>query len=103
MAETRSKPAASFAEQLQTLAATPEVLRLINDVTACKVEWQDYPVSGVAPQARGLELFPCFTMYFQRNLVEVKGTIFPNLVSREWEGLSHVIRLDLAGLTLDLR
>jgi hypothetical protein len=42
-------------------------------------------------------------MYFQRHLVEVKGTIYPNLVAREWEGLSHVIRLDLAGVILDLR
>ena len=103
MADSRSKPSASFAEQLKSLVTTPEVLRLINDVTACTVEWEDYPVSIVPPQAKGLELFPCFTMYFQRHLMEVKGAIYPNLVAREWEGLSHVIRLDLAGLTLDLR
>ena len=103
MPEPRSRPSASFAEQLKSLVITPEVLRLINDVTACTVEWEDYPVSIVPPQARGLELFPCFTMYFQRHLVEVRGTIYPNLVAREWEGLSHVIRLDLAGMSLDLR
>ena len=103
MPDTRSRPSESFAEQLKSLVTTPEVLRLINDVIACTVDWEDYPVSIVPPHARGLELFPCFTMYFQRHLVEVKGTIYPNLVAREWEGLSHVIRLDLAGMSLDLR
>lgn len=103
MVNLRSQPSASLAEQLKSLLTTPEVLRLINDISACTVEWQDYPTSIVPPQAKGLELFPCFAMYFQRHLVEVKGAIFPNLVAREWEGLSHVIRLDVAGLTLDLR
>jgi hypothetical protein len=103
MVNPRSRPSESFAEQLKSLVTTPEVLRLINDISACTVEWQDYPTSIVPPQAKGLELFPCFTMYFQRHLVEVKGTIYPNLVAREWEGLSHVIRLDLGGTPLDLR
>jgi hypothetical protein len=103
MPEPRSRPSESFAAQLKSLVTTPEVLRLINDIAACTVQWQDYPISIVPPQARGLELFPCFSMYFQRHLVEIKGAIYPNLVAREWEGLSHVIRLDLAGMTLDLR
>jgi hypothetical protein len=103
MVNPRSRPSESFAEQLKSLVTTPEVLRLINDISACTVQWQDYPTSIVPPQAKGLELFPCFAMYFQRHLVEVKGSIYPNLVAREWEGLSHVIRLDLGGTTLDLR
>jgi hypothetical protein len=103
MPDSRAKSSASFAEQLKSLVTTPEVLRLINDISACGVEWQDHPAGIVPPQAKGLELFPCFDMYFQRHLMQVKGTIYPNLVSREWEGLSHVIRLDLAELTLDLR
>lgn len=103
MPEPRSRPAVSFAEQLKFLVTTPEVLRLINDVTACTVEWDGQPVSFVPAEAKGLELFPCFAMYFQRNLMEVKGAIYPNLVAREWEGLSHVIRLELPGMTLDVR
>ena len=103
MSEPRSRSSLSFAEQLKSLVITPEVLRLIYDVTACTVEWDGEPTSIVPPQARGLELFPCFAMYFQRHLVEVKGAIFPNLVAREWEGLSHVIRLELPGMTLDVR
>ncbi len=93
----------SLASQLKSLATGTEVLRLINDITTCSLEWADYPASIVPPQARGLELFPCFSMYFQRHLVEVQGYIYPNLVAREWEGLSHVIRLKLAGSVLDLR
>ena len=103
MPEPRSRSSISFAEQLKSLVTTPEVLRLIFDVTACTVDWDGDPTSTVPPQAKGLELFPCFAMYFQRNLVEVRGAIYPNLAAREWEGLSHVIRLDLPGLTLDLR
>ena len=103
MSEPRSRSSLSFAEQLKSLVITPEVLRLILDVTACTVEWDGEAASIVSPQARGLELFPCFAMYFQRHLVEVKGAIFPNLAAREWEGLSHVIRLELPGMTLDVR
>ncbi len=97
------RPTESLAEQIKSLVATPEVLRLLHDITACRVEWQDYPTSIVPGQARGLELFPCFSMYFQQHLVEVRGIIYPNLAAREWEGLSHVIRLQLSGMTLDLR
>ena len=96
MVNPRSRPSESFAEQLKSLLTTPEVLRLINDISACTVEWQGYPTSIVPPQAKGLELFPCFAMYFQRHLVEVKGTIFPNLVAREWEGLSWASSLMVA-------
>jgi hypothetical protein len=81
----------------------PEVQRLIYDITTCTLEWEDAAAPVVPPGARGLEMFPCFALYFQRHLLEVKGAIFPNLVSREWEGLSHVIRLELAGAALDLR
>jgi len=103
MAYPRSRPSTSFVEQLKSLLTTSEVLRLIHDITACTVEWDGAAGSVVSPQAKGLELFPCFAVYFQRHLVEIKGTIFPNLVSREWEGLSHVIRLELPGAGLDVR
>ncbi len=98
MAKTRSGSTdpESLAAQLKSLATGTEVLRLIDDVTTCSLEWTDYPASIVPPQARGLELFPCFSMYFQRHLVEVQGYIYPNLVAREWEGqgeLSHVSSL----------
>lgn len=102
MAKARVQPSESFASSLRSLVTMPEVLRLINDITTCTVEWENYPAGIVPRQARGLELFPCHGMHFQRNLVEIKGSIYPNLVSREWEGLSHVIRLELAGLPMDL-
>ena len=60
MAETRSRSSVSFAEQLKSLVTTPEVLRLIYDVTACTVEWDGDTTSLVSLQAKGLELFPCF-------------------------------------------
>ena len=103
MPEPRSRWTVSFAERLKSLVTTPEVLRLIHDVTACQVAWDIEPTSLVSSRAKGLELFPCFTMHFRRQLLEVKGAIYPNLVARELEGLFHVIRLDLPDLTLDLR
>lgn len=103
MPNRQSRPSQSFAEQLKSLVITPEVLRLIHDVTACTVEWESHPAGVVPPEAQGLELFPCFQMYFQRHLVEISGIIYPNLAAREWEGVSHIIRLELSGITLDLR
>jgi hypothetical protein len=103
MPEPRSRWAVPFAERLKSLVTTPEVSRLVYDVTACQVAWDIESTSLVSPQAKGLELFPCFTTHFRRHRQEVRGAIFPNLVAREWEGLFHVIRLGLPGLTLDLR
>ncbi len=92
----------SVAARLRSLMTTPEVLRLINDITTCTVEWEEQPdLTGIEP-ARGLPLFPCFTLHFQRHLLEVKGTIYPNLPQGE-QGVSHLIRLELAGLPLYLR
>jgi hypothetical protein len=92
----------SFAARLQALITTPEVLRLIHDITSCTVEWEDRPDPALLEPARGLELFPCFTMYFQRHLLEVKGVIYPNL-PQEGPGVSHLIRLELADIPLYLR
>jgi hypothetical protein len=94
---------ASVREHLQALMNSTEVTRLIQDVTSCLVEWHDTPHAAVPGQAKGLELFPCFKLYFRRHLVELKATIFPNLVSRDWEGLSHLIRLQSQHLNLDFR
>jgi hypothetical protein len=41
-------------------------------------------------------------MYFQRQPVEIKGSIYPNLSIREVAGLSHLIRLELGGMSVDL-
>jgi len=102
MARIRSQAPATFMDHLQSLLTTPEVLRLINDITTCTVEWEANPdLRGIEP-SRGLELFPCFARYFQRRLMEVKGTIFPNL-AQDGEGVSHLIRLELGPLPLYLR
>ena len=103
MARGRLQPQASFAERLRSLVSTGEVLRLIHDITACEViAGEEHPRNAVPPQAKGLELFPCFAMYFQRQPVELKASIYPNLSIREVEGLSHLIRLELGGMPVDL-
>jgi len=99
----RTTTAAPLREYLKALVTSSEVVRLIHDVTSCYVESHDTLHDAVPPQAQGLELFPCLRLYFQRHLVELKATIFPNLVSRDWEGLSHLIRLQSPHLHLDLR
>jgi hypothetical protein len=103
MARERMQPDRSYAELLKSLVNSSEVLRLIRDITSCTATWEEETARSVAEAAKGFELFPCFTMYFQKNLVEITGTIYPNLVFREWEGLAHLIRLQLPGRTLDLR
>jgi hypothetical protein len=90
------------AARLRSLVTTPEVLRLINDITTCVVEWEDQPdMAGIEP-TQGLPLFPCFTLHFARQLLEVKGTIYPNL-PQNGPGVSHLVRLELADRSLYLR
>jgi len=88
--------------RLRSLVTTPEVLRLINDITTCTVEWEEQPdLTGIEP-GQGLPLFPCFTLHFARRLLEVKGTLYPNL-AQDGSGVAHLIRLELADQTLYLR
>lgn len=92
-----------FAERLRSLVITGEVLRLIQDITTCQVvAGTEHPRDAVPPQAKGVDLFPCFAAYFQRQPLQVQGTIYPNLSLREVEGLSHLIRLDIGGTPVDL-
>lgn len=102
MPKTRLQYQESFAELLHVSLTTTEVQRLIHDITTCTVEWEE-PAATVAPQARGLELFPCVALYFQRHPLEIKGTIYPNLATGDGEGLSHLVRLQLPDTLLDLR
>jgi hypothetical protein len=104
MARERLQPDRSYAELLKSLVNSSEVVRLIRDITSCTLAWDEEEDTLLVPdRARGFELFPCFTMYFQKNLLEITGTIYPNLVSRDWEGLTHLIRLEWPGSMLDLR
>jgi hypothetical protein len=92
----------AVALRLRSLLTAPEVLRLIHDITTCTVEWEERPdLAGIEP-AQGLPLFPCFTLHFQRHLLEVKGTIYPNL-PRAQQGVAHLIRLELSDLPLHLQ
>jgi hypothetical protein len=84
-----------LASRLHFLLTTPEVLRLVNDITTCTVEWEDHPDLEALESSGGRELFPCFTTYLQRHLMEVRGVIYPNLTDND-QVISHVIRLDLA-------
>ncbi|MHB8069220.1 MAG: hypothetical protein ACYDIC_15120 [Desulfobaccales bacterium] len=103
MAKGRFQPQTSFAERLRSLVTTGEVMRLIQDITTCEVmAVEEHPRDAVPLQAKGLELFPCFALYFQRHPVEIKGSIYPNLSIREVEGLSHLIRLELGGMQVDI-
>ena len=102
MPKALAQPQETFASHLRSLVDTAEVLRLINDITTCTVEWEDQP-GPVAEPARGLELFPCFRLYFHRHLMEVKGFIYPNIPNGDGPGVSHLIRLELAGAPLHLR
>jgi hypothetical protein len=59
--------------------------------------------SAPDPKApRGLELFPCFTVHFREQFLQVKGVIYPNLPN-DGEGLSHLVNLELAGRVFTFR
>lgn len=62
-----------LASRLDFLITTPEVLRLVNDITTCTVEWEDHPDLEALEHSGGRELFPCFTTFLQRLLMEVRG------------------------------
>jgi hypothetical protein len=84
-----------LASRLNFLINIPEVLRLVNDITTCSIEWLDHPDLEALEHSGGRELFPCFTTYLRRHLMEVRGVIYPNLMENE-HVIYHVIRLDLA-------
>jgi hypothetical protein len=84
-----------LASRLHFLITSPEVLRLVHDITTCSVEWLDRPDLEALEHSGGRELFPCFSTYLQRHLMEVRGVIYPNLTENE-QVIYHVIRLDLA-------
>ncbi len=83
-----------LASRLHFLIATPDVLRLVYDVTTCTIDWLDAPDLAALEASSGRELFPCFTTYLQRHLMEVRGVIYPNLTQNDQ--IIHVIRLELA-------
>ena len=95
MAKVQVQTREFLASRLNFLLTTPEVQRLVYDITTCTVEWEDHPDLEALEQARGRELFPCFTTYLQRHLMEVRGVIYPNLTENE-HVIYHVIRLELA-------
>ena len=84
-----------LASRLNFLITTPEVLRLVYDITTCSIDWLDNPDLEALEASGGRELFPCFTTYLQRHLMEVRGVIYPNLTENE-QVIYHVIRLELA-------
>ena len=102
MAKGRIPPETTFAERLRSLVTTGEVLRLIHDITTCEVmPGEEHPRDAVPPVAEGVNFFPCFASYFQRQRLQIAGTIYPNLSLKGVEGLSHLIRLEMGGLHLD--
>jgi hypothetical protein len=84
-----------LASRLRSLINAPEVLRLVHDITTCTIEWLDTPDLEALEASGGRELFPCFTTYLQRHLMEVKGVIYPNLTEND-QIIYHVICLELA-------
>ena len=91
----------SFTSGWRSLVTTPEVLRLINDITSCSLEWLDQPEVATKEPFRGLELFPPLTMHFQQHTIEARGFIYPNLP--EEKALLHLIRFEMGGVTTALR
>jgi hypothetical protein len=91
-----------LASRLNFLITTPEVLRLVYDITTCTVEWLDHPDLEALEHSGGRELFPCFTTYLQRHFMEVRGVIYPNLTENE-PVIYHVIRLELANFQFFFR
>lgn len=86
-----------LSDRLRYLINSPEVMRLVHDTTTCTVAWDDAASFLPDPKAaRGLELFPCFTLHFREQDLPVKGAIYPNLPG-DGEGLNHVLNLELAG------
>ncbi|MGQ9688926.1 MAG: hypothetical protein ACUVXF_09100 [Desulfobaccales bacterium] len=91
------RPTPDLGERLHSLMETTEVSRLIQDITTCSVVWEgEASGPGDSPAPGGLELFPCFSVHFREQTVQVKGTIIPNLPNNSG-GLSHQINLGLAG------
>ena len=98
-----SAPSLDLGERLHNLVNAAEVLRLIHDITTCTVMWDgDETLPVDSKTLRGLELFPCFTLGGREHFFQVKGTIFPNL-PHDGEGLSHLIRLEMAGQSVSFR
>ncbi|MFZ5449392.1 MAG: hypothetical protein ACOZFS_12215 [Thermodesulfobacteriota bacterium] len=95
MAKARFQTRELLASRLHFLITTPEVLRLVYDITACTIEWLEAPDLEALEALGGRELFPCFTTYLQRHLMEVRGVIYPNLTEND-QVIYHVIRLELA-------
>ena len=60
MARTHVQNRELLASRLDFLITTPEVLRLIHDITTCTVEWLDRPDLETLEASGGRELFPCF-------------------------------------------
>ncbi|MGO8762476.1 MAG: hypothetical protein ACLP2P_01885 [Desulfobaccales bacterium] len=102
MARTHVQTREFLASRLDFLINTPEVLRLVHDITTCSVEWLEHPDLEALESSGGRELFPCFTTYLQRHLMEVRGVIYPNLTENE-HVIYHVIRLDLADFQFYLK
>jgi hypothetical protein len=67
MAQALAQTRDWLASRLNFLINTPEVLRLITDITTCSVEWLDHPDLEALEASGGLELFPCFTAYLQKH------------------------------------
>jgi hypothetical protein len=91
-----------LASRLHFLISTPEVLRLVYDITTCSIDWMDSPDLEALEASGGRELFPCFTTYLQRHLMEVRGVIYPNLTETD-QVIYHVVLLELADFQFFIR
>ncbi|MFA4902556.1 MAG: hypothetical protein WC600_07400 [Desulfobaccales bacterium] len=95
MAKAQVQTKEFLASRLHFLISTPEVLRLVYDITTCTIDWMDNPDLEALEASGGRELFPCFTTYLQRHLMEVRGVIYPNLTEND-QIIYHIIRVELA-------
>ncbi len=101
MVKTQIQSQESFISGLRALLTTPEVLRLINDITSCSLEWLDHSEVTILKPSKGLELFPPLTMHLKRMLIHARGYLNPNLQKKK--SVSHLICLEIGDVTMAFR
>ncbi|MBM4288857.1 MAG: hypothetical protein FJ135_12095 [Deltaproteobacteria bacterium] len=80
-----------------SLIASPEVNRLLEDITTCTLKPEDKAPDGWdnEPPKGGVELFPYLAVQTRRHQLTISGALFPNQEDQVTGMLYHIIRLRL--------
>ena len=84
-----------------SLIASPEVNRLVEDITTCTLSREDKAPGDwdTALPRGGVELFPFLTVQTRQHQLLISGTLFPNQGEASTGTLFHLIRLQLGDET----